>query len=170
MKNNFDQFVEQKYPPAGVFLGYFFIGLSVLLFSTQYLFSGATLLIIGVYLAFSIIGIQVEKSKNRFKYYNRHFWVKQGEWKSFKDFPDVCVLLTNLKGTSYYGAGIPITTKNRLFVVFLLNETHREKLLIKEFKTEEKAILYAKDFAERSGTNFTVFSPYISEATLSRRR
>lgn len=169
-KNKFNLHVEQLYPRVFTISGYALFLLALLAFLNTAFILGFVFIIIGVFLSFSIVGIQVDMTKNRFKQYERKFWIKMGKWRNFDDFPDVSVLTINQKHTSRSLTNTEFTSKSVVYKVFLLNETHREKFLVKEFKTEDKAILYAKDFAARTATEFTVFSPYISEATLARRR
>jgi hypothetical protein len=171
MKSDFNLFIEQKFTLIATVLGYFFLILSIgAFFRKSTLFFGVVFLIIGIYLAFSMVGIKVDKENKRFKYYTRQFFIKKGSWQSLIAYPDVSVLLVNQKQTTYSGTNAQVTTKSTVYKVFILNKTHREKFFIKEFKTEETAILFAKDFAGRSGTSFVIFSPQISEASLSRRR
>ena len=169
-KTGFNQYIEQLYPLALTVVGYVFFLFTITLFISGAFIVGIVFLIIGVFLSFSVVGIQVDSEKNRFNYYERILFVKMGKWRSFDEFPDVSVLTINQKHSSRSLTNMEFTSKSIVYKVHLLNETHREKIMIQIFKEEEKAILFAKDFAARTGTNFTIFSPEISEATLSRRR
>jgi hypothetical protein len=68
------------------------------------------------------------------------------------------------------GSNIPFTSKNVVYKIFLLNETHREKLLVKIFKNQEDALHLAKEFASKTSTSIAIYSPQIREVSLSRRR
>ena len=170
-KTNFNIFIERKFTLVVTILGCFFFLFAILtLLKESSVFLSITFIIIGIYLVFSVIGIQINAKERKFKYYTKQFFIKIGKWQWLEDYPDVCVLLVNQKQTLYSMSNSSFTSKSIVYKVFLLNEWHREKFFIKVFKTEEKAILYAKDFAGRTGTNYTQFSPEISAATLSRRR
>jgi len=170
-KKHINIFIEQMFPIIITITGYFFFLFALLTFINNGRIIFIILFItIGIYLAFSIVGIQIDTKNKKFKYYKRLFFVKMGKSQSLSDYPDVCVLLVNQKKTSYSLSNVAFTTKSTVFKVFMFTDTHRQKLFIKKYKSNEEAVAYAKDFASRIGSNFTKYSPYISEATLSRRR
>ncbi len=170
-KVDLHHYIEQKFTLAITIVGYFFFFFALLtLIKGGAVFFALLFILLGVYFSFSTIGIQIDTKAKVFKYYSKQFFIKKGKWLPLTEYPDIGVLLTDQKQTVYGGSNAQVTTKSRVFKVYLLNVSHREKLFIKEFKTEEKAILFAKDFAGRSGTTYTIFSPEISEATRSRRR
>ena len=120
---------------------------------------GLILMILGIYLALSHTGIDVDLKKRRFRYFTSHFGIKEGKWKFFKYYPYLSILTINQKHTKYSTTGVPFSSKLKVFRVYLLNEKHTDKILIKEFLNKLPAEEYIKTLAEELSLKVDIYSP-----------
>jgi len=157
------RFLDYKYPIGAVIIGYFLIILGIVNFVlTKSIILSLLLLTIGVYLAFSYVGILLDLDNRKFKYFESQFGIKEGDWKYFKYYPYVTLLTINQKQTVYKHTNAQVTTKLIAYRVYLLNEKHTEKILIKEYRNKLKAEKYLDKMANELKLETVVYSPDFS--------
>ncbi|WP_375239760.1 hypothetical protein [Aurantibacter sp.] len=125
-------------------------------------FIGLILLILGLFLATAKDGIILDKRNNKFKKTIFFLGLRLGKWKSFERFTDIAILTGNI-GLGFYRfiASQKTTTfhSNKVFEVYMLTKNHRERIILKRYKQEEKATISAQDLAYELGMELNIFSP-----------
>ncbi len=164
-----DNRLNKYFPKAFVYIGYALIGYGLLYLFIKILI-GLGLIIIGIYLSFSFNGIQIDSKKKKFKKYSSFFGWKKGIWESYNDYPYLTMLEITEKETGYSRGQVEFTSKYKVYRVCLLNNSHREKIILKNFKNKELASKSAKEFANKLNVKLTVYSPKISEKTRLRKQ
>lgn len=145
--------------PAHVF-GYLFI-LAGLYQVVMYQNLGFLILTaVGLLVSFSRHGVLFNYNENRFKEYQRYFWVKMSAWKSLKDCPSLTVLTITEKTAVRSLANNAFTTKELVYRITLLSENHREKIRLIQLKDEAEAHKECERLADLLGLDKTVYSPY----------
>ncbi len=164
-----DNKTGKYFPKAFVYIGYALIVIGVLLVVEKG-YTGIGLIIIGIYLGLSYIGIQIDPDKKKFKKYSCFFGLKKGTWESYNDYPYLSILDIREKHTSYSRGGVEYISKEKVYRVCLLNKTHRKKIIVKNFKSKEKASFSASKIAKQLEVQQTTYSPKASEKTRLRRK
>ena len=171
MKGIIHKHISKKFTNTASVIGYIMIALGfAMLFDKNSIVFGILIMVFGAYMGFSYVGILINLEKQKFKHFVSHFGIKKGEWKSFKDYPYITVLTITQKQTIRSLSNSASSTKKIVFQVHLLNETHWDKILISQSKSEENEIDYAESLAKDLGLEYVTYSPQISEASRNRRR
>jgi hypothetical protein len=157
--------LEKIFPINLNIFGYFLIIMGLVFFKRLELtlnFIGSISLILGLFLATAKDGIILNKENNKFKKAIFFLGLEPGSWKSLERFTDISILTGNI-GLGFYRL---ITSRNssafhskKVFEVYMLSENHRERIILKRYKQEDKAAVFSQDIAHRLGMELTVFSP-----------
>lgn len=154
------RFITPKYTLFIVVVGFGMLGGGIAsFFLLDSIIVGIILMILGIYLALSHTGIDVDLKKRRFRSFTSHFGLKEGNWKFFKYYPYLSILTINQKHTKYSHTGVPFSSKFKVFRVYLLNEKHTDKILIKEFRNKVTAEEYINRLAEELSLKVDIYSP-----------
>ncbi len=96
---------------------------------------------------------------------------KTGKWKSYESCPYLAILRRTIarSRTSQLGVTREIG-RDTYFDIFLLNKTHRVKLLINRQKGQDEAKLLARDLAEKLNVEYVAYNPVLSAKTRGVRR
>jgi len=169
MKELLDFKLEKYFPSAMSFVGYFLIFLGVL---AIYFFSfiiGPIFLFIGLNIAFAVTGIQINTKARLLRTYYGLFGLRFGKWTSLDDYKYLSILHNRESTSTFSRSNREITTTDLWFDICLLNENHREKLIIKRLKSTEEAVKEVKVLSEAMGFSVVKYNPEVSEATRLRR-
>lgn len=146
---------------------------SALIYSAEhflYIVFGCVIGLFSLAVMTSFSGFQYKKESNEFRIYSSTFFLKKGKWFPLNKFPDIAVV-NSFDGIQVYGrANSSITVEDNGYDVVLLTKNHRTKMKVDSFSDITKAELFANNFANEFGLNFTTFSPVISQKTKSRRK
>ncbi|MCZ4409807.1 hypothetical protein O3Q51_13385 [Cryomorphaceae bacterium 1068] len=148
---------------SGVFL--FFSLLLILVFPIL----GVPLSLFFGFALTSSYGFQIEAGRGRCREYTKAFGIKRGAWKNLTDFPFVAVLKSQKGYTTASMSNRTVTTTDPVFEVFLLSETHRTKAQVAEFKDQDTALTFAKEFATVIEKKYARYSPQLSAKSRRRR-
>tara|TARA_R110002012_G_scaffold289815_1_gene483136 strand:- start:119 stop:607 length:489 start_codon:yes stop_codon:yes gene_type:complete len=146
-------------------LGIIFICIGIynllgLFFELIYILISLPFLIIGLFLATAKSGIIIDKINNKFKNCVFFLGLEIGKWKTLSPFSDIA-LLTKNRGVKAYSRGQRTTTfTNKFFEVYMLTNNHRERIILKRYKDEGKAKVFAQDIALQLNMKFAIFSPH----------
>ena len=157
------RFIDHEFPIGAVAIGYAIILLAIvvmILFRT-YVFP-LILIVLGVYLALSHVGILLDFENRKFKYYKSKFGIKEGNWKFFKYYPYLSLLTINQKQTTYSFTNAQNTSRFIVYRVCLLNEKHTEKIVLKEHRNKKVAENYLDKLTEELSLEKTIYSPDFS--------
>ena len=156
--------LEKIFPINLIVFGYFLIIIGLATFiQFEILLSTISLIILLLGLFFSTAkdGIILDKENNRFKKVVFFLGLELGSWKSLKPFTDIAILTGNI-GLGFYrfvASQRATTFSNNVFEIYMLTENHRERIILKRYKAEDKATVFAQDIAYKLGMEFNIFSP-----------
>ena len=177
MKKIIDSKIENYFPSAMSFVGYFLIFLGLLfLYFQSYGFRislflvGLTFLFIGINISFAKSGIQIDPDEKKYREYYGLFGLRYGKWKALDKFKYLTILHNRETVSTYSRSNRSIDISDLWFDICLLNENHRQKLIVMRFKSKDKAIEKIKNLSALLGFDVVKYSPEISEATRLRRQ
>jgi hypothetical protein len=108
---------------------------------------GFAIALTGLFLVTSASGFQVNFSKAVFREYTSFMGVKRGQWESLNYYPYLSVMLANrtLRASDITGVS-SVTFTNESYGLYLLNKTHRKKVLVKRLtgrkESQQKEVAY----------------------------
>lgn len=150
------------------------IGYIVLLLSIGGTFINPMALVIGLMVSgvvsFSSAGVLIDFERHRVRQYTSFFMIRSGKWRSLSDIPYVTVVFAEETSSIASQSNRTTEIKKVYFSVYLLNQTHRFKILAKHTTKKEEAVKFAEFLAEKLNIEFTVYNPVLSEQTRARRR
>lgn len=171
------------FPPAMRSAGYIIIFLGFFIASS--IFNNSSILSIFIIFIFSIIiiflgltfsfteeGIQIDIESKLFrKYYTLYFIKLGGKWQSYEKYPFIAIRNMKFSTTAYSRANVPCETSlDTFYDIFLLDETHSMKVLIKRLSNKEKAIEEANIIEKQLNVQLITYNPVISPKTQARRK
>ena len=132
----------------------------VLLVSPPFLLiGGVTLILIGSALVFLRRGVILDFENKKIKEYIGLFLIKLGKWNNLNEYPYVSVLVENLKSTGFSTTGVEFTERKKVYRIYFMNESHRKRLRIMDFKLFESATSEAKRIAHKMQLEYTEYNP-----------
>lgn len=153
-----------------VFGGYFILGAGILATVTGSL-SGLFLVAIGTFASFTTQGILLNYEAREYMDYINILGLKLGKWRSYETYPYLTIMRRKESITGHSRSMGASTTMTEVhYDVFLLSQSHRQKLLIKRLGEKENAKWAAQDLAERLGVEFVAYNPAVSAQTRMRRQ
>ena len=102
--------------------------------------------------------------------YTSFFGFKTGGWKSLEIYKEIAILKSLVNYKSYYKATIPLTSRETYYDIYLLDKTHRKKLLIKRLINKDQSILDAESLASLLKMELTTYKPILSEKSIANKR
>lgn len=159
MKSNYKR--ERVFP-----LMFIIIGITLLICGIILLWTfdsraniGITILLIGIIIVFTRKGTMIDFNERKIKHYVGLFFLKIGNWKTLKDYSFISLLRINQKSYGYSRTGVQFTERKKINRICLLNENHRSRLTITDYKDENNALLEAQKIAENLKLEFVNYSP-----------
>ena len=131
---------------------------------------GVVLALGSMFLWTSSYGIEIDIQQNRFREYGSMYGIKKGEWKSLDKVPFITVLRGRTGMTVYSRSNRATSDIDDRYEVYLLNQSHRAKILVQRFDSKKQALTYAEKLAVKLEKKIVQYSPAVSEKTQSRRR
>lgn len=157
------RFITPKYSLSIVVLGLAVLVVGIAsFFVLESIVISLILVFVGSYLGLSHTGFDIKLEERRFRNFIWTFGIKEGHWKSFKYYPYLSILIINQKHTRYSTSGVPFSSKHQVFRVYLLNQKHTDKILIKEFENKISAEKFTSKIAIELNLEETVYSPDFS--------
>ncbi len=159
-----------SFPPAMVFAGYVIIAVGLVLM-WESPSAGFGVAVFGGLISLTRSGMLVDFTNKKYKDYTSFFGIRQGNWNSLDAYPYISVLHRKVTTTAFSRANRPTTTGSKTYYdIFLLNSTHRKKLMIKRHMERDQAIIDAKELAGKLGLQLTDYNPAVSQKTRARRK
>jgi hypothetical protein len=156
------------FPSAMVFAAYI-----ILLFGFISIFSnwilGSILILFSIFIGFSYSGIDINLKERKYREYSICFGIKFGKWQSLDKFAFLAILANREVSEVHSRSNMTTSTGLKYSDVCMLDQTHREKILIKRFKDADSALDYAKNLSGNLNFDLTDYNPFISEKTEIRR-
>jgi len=105
-------------------------------------------------------GVQIDFSSKRLKKYSKYlFSFKGGSWQDISAYPFITVLKFNRGNKIYSRSNREIITNKKYYEVYLLNKSHRKRILISRFSSEEDAKNYAISLNNSSYLEYVKYNP-----------
>lgn len=158
------------FPPAMRVVGFIvlFTGLVSLIFN---FLVGMIAILLGIVMAFSSQGFQLDGTKFRCRECFNFLGFKTGDWKDLDDYPDIALRYSIQTSSAFSRAMVEMETgRDQYYMICLLNSSHRERLVVQKHKIKEEAEQKAKELSEKWDKKLTVFNPKISAKTQLRKR
>lgn len=146
---------------SGVIVGYTLCVAGPVLLVVQNFIIGPVLLLMGLFMAGTTEGTQLDVEGKRVRSFLAVLGIKKGTWESLDQYPFLSVLRKN-KGQTQ---GIPNTTAADVtfhfvqYEICLLSESHRKRLLVKIHDKKEAAQADAATLSALLGKPLVEFSP-----------
>ncbi|MBD0852640.1 hypothetical protein [Maribacter arenosus] len=168
MTNIINNKTSRFFPDVFAYIGYLMIFIGVVLLIKEQRW-GIVLIILGILLGFSFVGILIDTDKRTFKTYSSLFGFKKGVWESYDDYVDLSILEVNQKQKGHSRTGLEFSSKFMVYRVFMLDKKHRKRILLQEFKTKELAVEFAEVMSKSISKPIKTYSPVISKSSRSKR-
>ena len=120
---------------------------------------GILLLFIGLIIVFTRKGMILDFKKRKIKRYFGVFFFKIGIWKTISDYSSITVLHVNEQSYGYSRTGVQFGERLKTYRICLLNENHRNRLTITDYKEESIALSEARIIAEKLNLELVSFNP-----------
>jgi hypothetical protein len=151
-------------------------GMLIIAFIVSILFLLANILIgllaisITVTLLTLKVGIEIDKTNCKYRYFKSFYGKKSGKWLNLEKFKVLTILKKNLKGQVLSPKLVTaLNYKQVVFEVNLTTESHRAKVALKRFKTLDLANKFAKSLSKELAFPLENYNPIVSEKTRMRR-
>lgn len=133
-----DHKIDKLLGATGIFAGYSLMIFGVI--GTYFNLTGLTLVVAGMFMAFTYDGTCVDFSARRIKNYTCLFGLfKVGKWHSVNDFHKFTIYKSNRSYTTYSRANIPLTLNEKDIRLALLNTDGSLKVIINKYNSFEEA-------------------------------
>lgn len=120
---------------------------------------GLIITLLALPFVFTRRGTLLDFSNYNLKYYIGLLNLKIGKWIKIKSYPYITILHLNLVASGESASGLVFSDRTKVYRICLLNENHREKLKIIDFKDIEVAKLEAEKLAHNLGCKLVSYSP-----------
>jgi hypothetical protein len=124
--------------PSSSYSGYVFIGCGI--FVSFYSLLALTLLIPGIFMAFTYNGTLLDTDKKRVKSYTSQFGIiKTGKWISINEFTRFSIIKATKRYTTYSRANVRFDRKFSDIELLMVNTNSSKKIVINKFNNYEDA-------------------------------
>lgn len=169
MTDNLSQDVGNTFPPTLNFVGKIVFAAGVLL-----VFFGPLVglfgMVVGAYLGFSKNVVILNPVEQTYRDAITIFGIKFGKAKTYKNYPFLSVLRTKVSSGVYSQTNRHAKTSTELYYdVYFLSQSHRERVLIRRFKSNFEAKESAQELGKILSKSVVMYSPKVSAASLAKR-
>ncbi len=157
--------------PTHIIIAGYILMVMGLFIALTYLVAGLSFAFVGTFLSFTKNGILFNPTAKTYRSYTSYLGIKMGKWQSYESYPFLAILRRTISKsrTSRMGVSKEVA-RDTYFDIFLLNKTHRVKLLINRQKGQDEAKLLARDLAEKLNVEYVDYNPVLSAKTRGMRR
>ena len=134
-------------------------GILLLITFPYRIIGGIALSLIGLTFYFSRKGVILDFQNKKIKEYFGILFIKLGKWIDLGKYPNVSVLMINIKSTGFSRTGLEFTQRNKVYRICFMDKSHRQRLRIKDFKKMESALSSAKVIAESMDMEYVDYNP-----------
>jgi hypothetical protein len=122
---------------------------------------GILIAMLGAFVCFTYQGIEINIGNKTIRKYTAYFGFKRGQAKDLTAYPFVCIFKSNKTHKMYSRTNRTLSYSEITYDIYLLSQTHKEKILIKIEKGEENAISAAKRIADDIGIKLVQYNPEV---------
>lgn len=169
MEHVLDEKLGAFFPPTSRFVGQitFVAGMIAAVFTpiVGLFFASA-----GAFVGFSKSGVLLNPGNKTYKYYIGLFGLRFGKFQSYEQFPYLSVLRTKVTSSAFSITNRnAVTGTNLYFDVYFLNQSHRERVLIRRYSSQFEAKENAQELGVLLSKEVVMYSPKVSAETQRRR-
>ena len=168
MKDRINNIHGTVFPPALVYAGYIFLAFGVLTVTSNWIL-GSILICASIFISFSFCGLEIDLKTKRYKEFSIYFGIKAGKWTSLDQILYVTILHNKEIYEIHSRANITTSDSENFFEVYMLDKSHREKILVKRFKNPDLAINYSNKISSILNIELTKYNPVVSTSTRFKR-
>ncbi|MEO6903029.1 MAG: hypothetical protein ABI315_07740 [Bacteroidia bacterium] len=155
-----NNYLGLAFPTSALIGGYLFLALGLIGLLSGHLV-GILVALVGGFVCFTYLGIEINIKNKTIRQYTSYFGFKKGATKDLTVFPFICIFKSNKIYTTNSRSNRSVSYSEKTFDIYLLNQTHKEKILIKIEKGEDKAIQKAKEIADDMGIKLVQYNPVV---------
>ncbi len=158
------------FPKHILIAGYILMLMGALLI-LAYPIAGTSFMIVGTFLSFTKNGMLFNPANKTYRGYTSYLGIKMGKWQPYSSYPYLAILRRTISKSSTSRMGVSKEVgRDTYFDIFLLNKTHRVKLLINRQKGQDEAKQLARDLAQKLEVEYVAYKPVLSAKTRGMRR
>lgn len=169
MKEKLEAETGSLFPPTMTFVGKiaFIVGLFFVLFAPLL---GLFVLLVGAYLGFGKLGVELIPGQESYREFTKIFGLRLGKPKSYKAYPFLSVMRTKVTSSAYSMTNRNASTGSDVYYdVYMLDQSHRKKVLIRRFSNLHDARTNASELGKLISKEVVMYSPVVSAASRARR-
>lgn len=148
------------FPNPALIGGYLFLTLGIIGLVSGHIV-GLLIALLGGFVCSTFSGIEINIKNKTIRQYTSYFGFKKGETKDLTPYPFICIFKSNKTHSMYSRSNRAISYSETTYDLYLLNRSHKEKILIKVEKGEDNAIKKAKEIAGNIGIKLVQYSPEV---------
>lgn len=155
-----NSYLGLSFPTPMLISGYLFLIFGIIALISGHIV-GLLIALMGGFVCFTYSGIIINIKNKTIRQYTSYFGFKKGENKELTLYPFICIFKSNKTQTMYSRSNRTVSYSEMTYDIFLLNQTHKEKILIKVEKEEANAIQSAKEIADNIGIKVVQYNPEV---------
>lgn len=172
MKTQYTYKFGNYFPVKIIVFALLFMLYGFYLINSDFIGVGCFLIIGSFLIATTKYGVEIikENSSKKYRTYYTYFGVKTGKWTSIENYPYIAILNKKMSYNMSSLGAKSLKFTEEFYEIYLLNQTHRHKLLIKSSSDLEEISNGIKKIAQDLNVEYVQYSPVVSEKTAARRR
>jgi hypothetical protein len=153
-------YLRLAFPTSALIGGYLFLTFGIIgLVSGRIV--GLLIALLGAFICFTYSGIEINIGNKTIRKYTSYFGFKKGEMKDLTAYPFVCIFKSHKTHKVYSRTNRALSYNEVTYDIYLLSQTHKERILIKIEKGEGNAIKSAKKIADDIGVKVVQYNPEV---------
>lgn len=129
----------KSFPPSLAFSGYVFIVVGITA-AFSHVYIAILFIVMGIFIAFTKSGIQINLKENTYRDYNSFFGLFQGKWKTLEPYSYITLMQNHEESATLSRSNRrAVTGATTYYDICLLSANHRERLTIKRITERDKA-------------------------------
>jgi hypothetical protein len=168
-KTKLDGKLGPLFPPTLRFVGKIVLGAGLLSIAFIPLI-GLFLFLVGGFIGFGVSGVMLYPSEALYQEYIGLFGLRYGKKKSYLQYPYLSVMRTKVTSSAYSRSNRSAVTGADLYYdVYLLSESHRERILLRRYSSQFEAKEKAQELGVVLSKKVVMYNPKVSAETQKRR-
>lgn len=121
--------------------------------------------LVGLSIITSRTGFEFDENQIQFRSFKQSLGVKRGEWESLNMYPNLSILTERTSFKRYGQSNTGKTFSDTRYNIYLLNSTHRKKILVQSYKNQESAHEAIQKISTENNLKIVKYQPVISESS-----
>jgi len=131
---------------------------------------GIAIILVAAFIVIAPQTIELITDEKLFRKSLSVFGFRFGKWNSYDNYPFISLISSDIVETTYGGrTNRSISVKSKYFILCLLSQSHRSKIVLKTYKDKTIALEDLEIYSQVLNLKKTVFNPQISLKTKNRK-